>query len=129
MRRERAMGPRCIHSRESSVRKPSILHATVASLVLGLAFNAQAADVTGAGASFIYPVMTKWSADYSKATGKQVFSETKKVPTSRKGTTTQVQIPITSPVSGSVTVKAEVKPVPCEVNKTNNTQSFPVIFG
>jgi phosphate transport system substrate-binding protein len=54
------------------VRKPSILHATVAALVLGLAFNAHAADVTGAGASFIYPVMTKWSADYSKATGKQV---------------------------------------------------------
>jgi phosphate transport system substrate-binding protein len=54
------------------VRKPSILHATVTALVLGLAFNAHAADVTGAGASFIYPVMTKWSADYSKATGKQV---------------------------------------------------------
>ncbi|MFC7300479.1 phosphate ABC transporter substrate-binding protein PstS [Cognatiluteimonas weifangensis] len=37
-----------------------------------MAANAQAADVTGAGASFIYPVMSKWSADYAKATGKQV---------------------------------------------------------
>ena len=33
---------------------------------------AQANDVTGAGASFIYPVMTKWSSDYKGATGKQV---------------------------------------------------------
>ena len=31
-----------------------------------------AADVTGAGASFVYPVMSKWSADYAKTTGKKV---------------------------------------------------------
>jgi phosphate transport system substrate-binding protein len=46
----------------------------IAALALAVAFvaNAHAADVTGAGASFIYPVMTKWSADYTKATGKKV---------------------------------------------------------
>ncbi len=33
---------------------------------------AHANDVTGAGASFIYPVMSKWSADYKAATNKQV---------------------------------------------------------
>ena len=54
------------------MRKSSILNAAVATVVFGLAFSAQAADVTGAGASFIYPVMTKWSSDYNKATGKQV---------------------------------------------------------
>ena len=32
----------------------------------------QAADITGAGASFIFPVMTRWSADYNKATGTRV---------------------------------------------------------
>ncbi|MEI2455879.1 phosphate ABC transporter substrate-binding protein PstS [Lysobacter firmicutimachus] len=37
-----------------------------------LAVTAQAADVTGAGASFVYPVMSKWSADYAKTTGKKV---------------------------------------------------------
>ena len=36
------------------------------------AFSAQAADVTGAGASFVFPVMSKWSADYAKATTKKV---------------------------------------------------------
>ena len=46
----------------------------VALLALASAFSAQAfaADVTGAGASFVYPVMTKWSADYAKATSNRV---------------------------------------------------------
>lgn len=46
----------------------------LAALALAGAFvaNAQAADVTGAGASFVYPVMSKWSADYNKAAGKKV---------------------------------------------------------
>jgi len=34
--------------------------------------SAQAANVTGAGASFVYPVMSKWSADYNKATGNKI---------------------------------------------------------
>ncbi len=33
---------------------------------------ASAQNVTGAGASFVYPVMSKWSADYNKATGRKV---------------------------------------------------------
>ncbi len=46
----------------------------IAALALALSFagNAAAADVTGAGASFIFPVMSKWSSDYRKATKKQV---------------------------------------------------------
>ncbi|WP_254776493.1 phosphate ABC transporter substrate-binding protein PstS [Lysobacter sp. cf310] len=46
----------------------------LAALALATAFvaNVQAADVTGAGASFVYPIMSKWSADYAKATQKKV---------------------------------------------------------
>ena len=46
----------------------------IAALALAVAFSAHAhaADVTGAGASFVYPVMSKWSADYAKATKKKV---------------------------------------------------------
>jgi len=44
----------------------------IAALAISAAFGAQAADVTGAGASFVYPAMSKWSADYRAATGKQV---------------------------------------------------------
>jgi len=32
----------------------------------------QAADITGAGSSFIYPVMSKWSADYATSTNNKV---------------------------------------------------------
>ena len=33
---------------------------------------ARAADITGAGATFIYPLISKWSADYSQATGHKI---------------------------------------------------------
>ena len=45
--------------------------ATVA-IATTLAANAFAADVTGAGASFVYPIMSKWSSEYAKSTGKKV---------------------------------------------------------
>jgi phosphate transport system substrate-binding protein len=32
----------------------------------------QAADVTGAGSSFVFPLMSKWSADYNAATGNKI---------------------------------------------------------
>jgi phosphate transport system substrate-binding protein len=57
---------------ESTVPKSSLFRVAALAIALGFAANAQAADVTGAGASFIYPVMSKWSADYAKAAGKQV---------------------------------------------------------
>lgn len=41
-------------------------------IALTMAFGAQAADVTGAGASFVYPAMSKWSADYNKATKNKI---------------------------------------------------------
>jgi phosphate transport system substrate-binding protein len=37
-------------------------------LAAALAFNAHAENVTGAGASFVYPIMSKWTSEYSKAT-------------------------------------------------------------
>ena len=46
--------------------------AAVAILAASSVFAANAADITGAGASFIYPVMSKWSVGYSAATGNKV---------------------------------------------------------
>lgn len=37
-----------------------------------LSTGAIAADITGAGATFIYPLLSKWSADYAKATGTKI---------------------------------------------------------
>ncbi|MGY4515932.1 phosphate transport system substrate-binding protein [Lysobacter sp. HA18] len=49
------------------------MHARALALSLALAcFAAHAADATGAGSSFVYPAISKWSSDYAKATGKQV---------------------------------------------------------
>ena len=41
-------------------------------LAAAMAFNANAENVTGAGASFVYPVMSKWTADYRKLNKVQV---------------------------------------------------------
>jgi phosphate transport system substrate-binding protein len=75
-RRHAAVIPaRCnarIPSRSQPVFESRKFRAVAIALAIGFATNAQAADVTGAGASFIYPVMSKWSADYAKASGKQV---------------------------------------------------------
>ncbi|MDQ3288499.1 MAG: phosphate ABC transporter substrate-binding protein PstS [Pseudomonadota bacterium] len=46
----------------------------LAALALAAAFagNAGAAEITGAGATFIYPLLAKWSADYNEATGHKI---------------------------------------------------------
>ena len=36
------------------------------------AASAQAADITGAGATFIYPILSKWSDSYNTATGNKI---------------------------------------------------------
>ena len=40
--------------------------------ILGLGAAAHATDVTGAGSSFVYPVISKWSAAYAEKTGNHV---------------------------------------------------------
>lgn len=41
-------------------------------LSAGMATPLQAAEITGAGASFVFPVMSRWSADYNAATGHRI---------------------------------------------------------
>src|SRR6478752_1707601 len=66
----------CISLQETSVSYFAPLRTTALSLAIvlagGFAASAHAADVTGAGASFVYPIMSKWSADYAAATQKKV---------------------------------------------------------
>jgi phosphate transport system substrate-binding protein len=54
----------------STIRSIRIAAATLA-LVAGVG-AAHAADITGAGATFIYPLLSKWSADYNDATGNKI---------------------------------------------------------
>ena len=44
----------------------------VVALAFGIAFSANAADITGAGSSFVYPVLSKWSSGYNAASGNRV---------------------------------------------------------
>jgi phosphate transport system substrate-binding protein len=57
-------------SKFQSLRTTTLTLALV--LAGGFASAASAADVTGAGASFVYPIMSKWSSDYANATQKKV---------------------------------------------------------
>src|SRR3982750_3352230 len=41
----------------------------LAALVTGVALSAHAADITGAGATFPYPIYAKWADAYRKQTG------------------------------------------------------------
>lgn len=44
----------------------------LAAILAVSSLSIQAAEVTGAGASFVFPAMSKWSADYNKATKNKV---------------------------------------------------------
>jgi phosphate transport system substrate-binding protein len=57
-----------------TLRKTSTRFAAVATLAVASTFGmaAQATDITGAGSSFVYPVMSKWSAAYAEKTGNRL---------------------------------------------------------
>src|SRR5437868_6886971 len=53
------------------VRSALTALATATALTFAAA-NANAADITGAGSSFVYPVLSKWSAAFHDKTGNEV---------------------------------------------------------
>lgn len=64
----------------------------------------------------------------SKATNKEVFSESKTLPTTKTGTSTPVTIPITPAPTGSVEITVQIAKVGGEANLGNNKQTYNVIF-
>jgi phosphate transport system substrate-binding protein len=52
--------------------KQSLLKISAALVLGATAFTAQAVDITGAGASFPFPIYAKWAADYKAASGRAV---------------------------------------------------------
>jgi phosphate transport system substrate-binding protein len=55
---------------DSTVFKKSRIAAVIAASLFSLA--AHATDITGAGSSFVYPVLSKWSATYAENTGNKL---------------------------------------------------------
>ncbi|RXZ38085.1 phosphate ABC transporter substrate-binding protein PstS [Oxalobacteraceae bacterium CAVE-383] len=51
------------------MRLNQIITSTAVAICSTLAFSAQAADITGAGSSFVYPAYSKWAESYKAATG------------------------------------------------------------
>jgi phosphate transport system substrate-binding protein len=57
---------------ETFVTSLTKFRVVVLALATGFAANAFASGVTGAGASFVYPAVSKWSSDYKAATGNAI---------------------------------------------------------
>ncbi|MBE1162561.1 phosphate ABC transporter substrate-binding protein PstS [Dyella sp. 7MK23] len=57
----------------TSIKSPSRLGALAIALAASMfGLTAQATDITGAGSSFVYPVISKWSAAYAEKTGNHI---------------------------------------------------------
>ena len=53
-----------------SIKRTSLVVAAAAATLFGV--SAAATDITGAGSSFVYPVLSKWSATYAEKTGNHI---------------------------------------------------------
>ena len=85
---------------------------------LGLADAAYATTITGAGSTFVYPVLSRWASDYKKAAGDEINYQS----IGSGGGISQVK-------AGTVDFGATDKPLaPEELNAAGLAQ-FPVIIG
>jgi phosphate transport system substrate-binding protein len=94
------------------------LRAIALASVLGFAVQAQAADITGAGATFIYPLISKWSADYNQATGNKINYQS----IGSGGGIAQIK-------AGTVDFGSSDKPLPPEVLAMAGLGLFPSAIG
>jgi phosphate transport system substrate-binding protein len=87
-------------------------------LALSSAFSAQATDVTGAGSSFVYPVLSKWSAAYAQKTGTRVNYQS----IGSGGGIAQIE-------AGTVDFGASDKPLSADDLRKFGLGQFPVVIG
>ena len=87
-------------------------------MLAGLAMSAEAANITGAGSTFVYPILSKWSADYDGKTGTKVNYQS----IGSGGGIAQIK-------AATVNFGASDKPLtPDELSQAGLTQ-FPVVIG
>ncbi len=89
-----------------------------ASATLGTAGSAYATTITGAGSTFVYPVLSRWAADYKKATGDEINYQS----IGSGGGIAQVK-------AGTVDFGATDKPLASEELAASGLAQFPVIIG
>ena len=94
---------------------------TTIALVLAAAAavgTADAAEVTGAGSSFVYPVMARWSADYARASGDRINYQS----TGSGAGITQIK-------AGTIDFGATDQPLPPAELAAAGLAQFPVVIG
>lgn len=95
--------------------KLRIAAASLASLLINSAF---AGDITGAGSTFVYPILSKWSATYNAKTGSKINYQS----IGSGGGIAQIK-------AGTVTFGATDMPLAPEELKASGLAQFPVVIG
>lgn len=98
-----------------SIKFPFAAIGLAAALIGG---NAHAADITGAGSTFVYPVLSKWSSDYHLQTATQVNYQS----IGSGGGIAQIK-------AGTVDFGASDKPLPPDELRAAGLGQFPVVIG
>jgi phosphate transport system substrate-binding protein len=92
--------------------------AAAVAMVLASSLSAWAAETTGAGSTFVYPILAKWAAEYAARTGNKVNYQ----PIGSGSGIAQIK-------SGSVDFGASDAPMkPAELARTGIGQ-FPLVIG
>ncbi len=92
--------------------------AAFAGILLCGIFGAQAQQVTGAGSTFVYPILSKWSASYAQASGARINYQS----IGSGGGIAQIK-------AGTVTFGATDKPLPPDELSAAGLGQFPLVIG
>jgi len=90
----------------------------LATASLGFATNAGAATITGAGSTFVYPVLSRWASDYKKMAGDEINYQS----IGSGGGIAQIK-------AGTVDFGATDKPLASEELAAAGLAQFPVVIG
>ena len=96
------------------ILKPLVIGAAGAAM----AVSAFAAEITGAGATFPYPVLSQWSTDYSTSTGVKINYQS----IGSGGGIAQIK-------AGTVDFGASDKPLPPDELAQSGLAQFPIVIG
>src|SRR5690348_16582200 len=90
----------------------------LATASLGLATDAGAATITGAGSTFVYPVLSRWASDYKKLAGDEINYQS----IGSGGGIAQIK-------AGTVDFGATDKPLDSNDLKAAGLAQFPLVIG
>ena len=99
------------------IRRLTLAGIVTACAVLA-AVSVQAADITGAGSTFVYPILSKWSSSYNAKTGSKVNYQS----IGSGGGIAQIK-------AGTVTFGATDKPLSPDELQASGLAQFPVVIG